>query len=402
VAIVKRETRKIKRQCWEIFVLRIEHDLHGRQINAYKIIKNLNRTERDNLQFNPIVEHTWLDYYQKLRTKQFNDNTTEGKRTKLTENCVDLITMEELETTIKALKARKSPGSDGINNELYKHAPKSFSHKFLNFLNVCWIYGDIPEEWRTAIVIPIHRKGGRNNPDNYRYIGLLNTGYKMYSKIIAKRLTVIAEVLLLEEQNGLRKGRSCMNCISSASQLIEKHREFNIPTYIAFIDFKKAFDSVDRDKLWTIMLSKGIPAHLITIIQSVYMENIIRVNAGNGISEDSIVITQGVRQGCPLSPVLFNLYLDEVIRIWLQKLETSKYFKEFILNTLLFAYDQFIISDTEDNLQKAVYLLYNISKEYNLEIASKEMKVFGFVWTDHLRTKIIISDETLEQVSQFT
>jgi len=75
--------------------------------------------------------------------------------------------MEELETTIKALKARKFPGSDGINNELYKHAPKSFLHKFLNFLNVCWIYGDIPEEWRTAIVIPIHKKGDRNNPDNW-------------------------------------------------------------------------------------------------------------------------------------------------------------------------------------------------------------------------------------------
>jgi len=177
--------------------LRFEHDLHGSQINAYKIIRKLNRTEKDNLQLNPIVDHTCLDYYQKLWTKKFNDNTTEGKRAKLTENCVDLITMEELETTIKALKARKSPESDGINNELYKHAPKSFLHKFLNLLNVCWIYGDIPEEWRTAIIIPIHKKGDRNNPDNYRGISLLNTGYKIYSKIIAKRLTAIAEVLLL-------------------------------------------------------------------------------------------------------------------------------------------------------------------------------------------------------------
>jgi len=193
-----------------------------------------------------------------------------------------------------------------------------------------------------------------------------------------------------------------MDCIFSVSQIIEKHREFNIPTYIAFIDFKKAFDSVDRDKLWTIMLSKGIPTHLITVIQRMYMENIIRVNEANGISEDSRVIPQGVRHGCPLSPVIFNLYLDEVIRIWLQKLKTSKYFKELIFNTLLFADDQFIISDTEDTLQKAVYLLYNISKEYNLEIATKKMKVFGFIGTDHLRTKTIINDEPLEQVSQFT
>ena len=146
---------------------------------------------------------------------------------------------------------------------------------------------------------------------------------------------------------------------------------------------------MDRDNLWTIMLSKEIPTHLITIIQNIYKKNVIRVNAGNVISENSRVITQGVRQGCPLSPVLFNLYLDEVIRIWLKKLKTSKCFKEFIFNTLLFADDQFIISDTEDNLQKAVYLLYSTSKKYNLEIASKKTKVFGFVGTDHIRIKLL-------------
>jgi len=101
------------------------------------------------------------------------------------------------------------------------------------------------------------------------------------------------------------------------------------------------------------------------------MENSIRVTAGNGISEDSRAITQGVRQGCPLSPVLFNLYLDEVIRIWLQKLKTGKYFKELIFNTLLFAEDKFIISDTEDNLQKAVYLLYNISENIIWKLLQK-------------------------------
>jgi len=62
-----------------------------------------------------------------------------------------------------------------------------------------------------------------------------------------------------------------MDCIFSASQIIEKHREINIPKYIAFIYIIKAFPSVDRDKLWTIMLSKGIPTHLITIIQKIYM-----------------------------------------------------------------------------------------------------------------------------------
>jgi hypothetical protein len=87
---------------------------------------------------------------------------------------------------------------------------------------------------------------------------------------------------------------------------------------------------------------------------------------------------------------------------WLTKLKTSKHFKDLIFNTLLFADDQFIISDTEDNLQQSVCLLQRMSKEYNLEIATEKTKVFAFVGTDHLRTKIIINDETLEQCSQFT
>jgi hypothetical protein len=70
------------------------------------------------------------------------------------------------------------------------------------------------------------------------------------------------------------------------------------------------------------MSSKGMQTHLITANQKTYKESIIRVNVGNGISEDSRDITQGVRQGCPISPVSFNLFLDEVIRIWFQKVNS--------------------------------------------------------------------------------
>jgi hypothetical protein len=95
-------------------------------------------------------------------------------------------------------------------------------------------------------------------------------------------------------------------------------------------------------------------------------------------------------------------YLVKVIRIWLQKLKLRKYFKELIFNTLLFADDQLITADTEDNLQRAVYLLSSISKQCNFEISTSKTKVFGCIEADHLRAKIIINDETLYQVNQLT
>jgi sorting nexin-29 len=96
----------------------------------------------------------------------------------------------------------------------------------LDFLTICWIYGHIPEEWRIAVVVPIYKKGDRKNCNNYRGISLLNTGYKIYAKIITQRVMTIAQVILLKEQNGFRRYRTCMGGIFSVSEIIEKHREY--------------------------------------------------------------------------------------------------------------------------------------------------------------------------------
>ena len=77
-----------------------------------------------------------------------------------------------------------------------------------------------------------------------------------------------------------------------------------------------------------------------------------------------------MRQGCLFSPVLFNLYIDEIIHLWLKELKSDKHFKELPFNTLLFADDQIILSNSENNLQIGIYKLNNIAKEYNLETST--------------------------------
>ena len=80
------------------------------------------------------------------------------------------------------------------------------------------------------INLPIYKKGNRKDTNNYRGISLLNSAYKTYAKIITNRLNTITETLLLEEQNGFRQNRSCIDGVFTLAQVIEKHREFNVPT----------------------------------------------------------------------------------------------------------------------------------------------------------------------------
>ncbi|KAJ4431530.1 hypothetical protein ANN_20128, partial [Periplaneta americana] len=134
-------------------------------------------------------------------------------RETINDSNVDLISIEELESVINKCKSRKAPGSDRINTELFKHAPTSFLHKFLDFLNICWTSGQIPDEWTESIVVPIHKKGNHKNCNNYRGVSLLNSGYKIYANIITNRLNTITETLIREEQNGFRQNRSCMDSL---------------------------------------------------------------------------------------------------------------------------------------------------------------------------------------------
>jgi sorting nexin-29 len=106
--------------------------------------------------------------------------------------------------------------------------------------------------WHEAHVISLFKEGKQNLCCNYRGISHLNTGYKIYTKILNTHLQTITEVILLENLSGFRKGRSCIDNIFALNQITEKRREFNLEMHIAFIDLEKAFDRINRrkQKLW--------------------------------------------------------------------------------------------------------------------------------------------------------
>jgi hypothetical protein len=120
-----------------------------------------------------------------------------------TQQGIDWITIQELQDSLKETKSRKATGPDGINMELIKYADPLL-HWGLLHINQCLLTYKVPESWKIAEVISLFKKGDRRECKNYRGISLLNTVYKIYTRIVNKRLKTISEALLEEQQNGFR------------------------------------------------------------------------------------------------------------------------------------------------------------------------------------------------------
>jgi len=180
---------------------------------------------------------------------------------------------------------------------------------------------------------------------------------------------------------------------------MKKRKEFNFETYLLFIDYEKTFDNTQIQILFNILKSKHIPNTLFKAIVDIYTQNKILIKFNNKLSK-MVEINKGVRQGCPLSPTQFNIYLEEIITKWQnQDLTRIKLSKIRQLSTLLFADDKVIIADTEDNLQKAAYTLNQIISEYGLTISIQKTTSMPFKGRDPVRTKIVINNKIIVKVN---
>src|SRR6218665_3332833 len=170
---------------------------------------------------------------------------------------------------------------------------------------------DCPKDWGKAIIVPLHKKGDRAVCSNYRAISLLSVPGKVYTKVLQQRWKRDVEESMSEEQAGFRKGRGTTDQIFVIMQLSEKHIKQNRTLYNNLIDYKQAFDSVWQVGLWRVMRYCGVPEELVTLIEDLYSKSAVRIE---GELTEWFRIKVGVRQGCGLSPDLFNLILEIVMR----------------------------------------------------------------------------------------
>lgn len=226
------------------------------------------------------------------------------------------ITKAEIERAIKELPTRKSPGVDGLGSAFYK--------KFADILApmLCDVFADIlqrnllPPSMRQALTVLIKKKNTNSDSltsSNLRPISLLTTDYKLLARILAKRLEMGLKFVVGDHQAYGFKGRSITSNVHTMRILTETAEATGLSAAVLQIDLSKAFDRVSHSFLFSVLEASGVGRTIAKYIKLCYKDISTRLLI-NGIVTEKIAVQASVRQGCPLSPILFSLYLEPVCR----------------------------------------------------------------------------------------
>ena len=219
----------------------------------------------------------------------------------------------EVKKALKGMQRGKAAGEDQVTSDLLKDGGEIMLEKLATLYTKCLSTGRIPESWKNANIILIHKKGDVKDLKNYRPISLLSVVYKLFTKVIANRINTTLEFNQPKDQAGFRTGFSTIDHIHTINQVIEKCAEYNQPLYIAFIDYENAFDSAETSAVMQALRNQGIDEAYINIMEEIYSGSTATVVLHK--ESDRIPIKNGVRQGDTISTMLFAACLQEVFRV---------------------------------------------------------------------------------------
>ena len=355
--------------------------------NFWKEIKQIIKSTKPT---NSIKLDQWFTYFknifQQITTvpRIFNETQDFVYTYKNADNLLALnedIQIPEIVNAISKLKPNKSPGFDQVLSEMLKVN----SNVIASFLQVLFTHifrsGIFPGNWAKSIVVPIHKKGNPNLCDNYRPISLTSLVSKVYTHILNTRLTTFVEdeYILNEEQAGFRNGYSTVDNMYILYSMIIKQFCKNRKLYVAFIDFRKCFDSINRDVLFIILERNGITGNMLNSIKGMYSHVQAAVRS-NGELSDFFDCPIGLKQGCQTSPKLFSIFATEFSRCLniLGKHGIQLNPGADIIHHLLFADDMALISDTISGLQSKLNILYDQCLRLGLEINLDKTNIVVF------------------------
>ena len=284
--------------------------LRPRKLQSVEGVKNKNGKvlfeEKD------ILER-WVEYIGQLYSDDRPDICTD---TNIIYNTVNISEMEVREIISKLPKG-KSTGIDEIPAEFLQSMGIKGIEMMTWIINKCYNTGFQPEDLLKSIFIQLPKVKNTKECAEHRTISLISHAAKILLHIIKRRITPLAEKNMSENQLGFREGRGTRDAICQTRILAERMISKNKKIFACFIDYKKAFDKVYHSKLMQVLRKYDVPSEEIRLILHLYWSQTAQIRGRSEYSQ-SFMIEKGVRQGCVVSPVFFNMYSEELINEALQ------------------------------------------------------------------------------------
>ena len=291
-------------------------------------------------------------------------------------------TIENVKLSMKHVKSGKSPGMDGLYGEHFKHAHDKLYALLALLYNAIIIHGFLPDKIMDTLLVPLvkDKRGCLTKSDNYRPLALTCIVSKVLELLILDRYG--STFRSTDNQFGFKQSHSADLCVLSLKYVVEYYTKLNSPVYLCFLDLSKAFDKVNHWILFDKLIDRKLPSIIVRILIYWYCNQNCFVRWGNTISS-SFLVSNGVRQGSILSPVLFNVFTDELSNI-LTASSVGCNLNSQSVNHLLYADDSVLLAPTPQALQKLlniceqyaadVELLYNTKKTFCMMVTPKWLK----------------------------
>ena len=291
------------------------------------------------------------------------------------------ISGEELDDASYVLKPDKSSGYDSLSNEMIKCLLKTHPDLLLKLFNSVFSSNTKIEQWTMAMITPIWKAGPRMDPSNYRGISLLSCLGKFYTAILNKRLMAyaIANNILKPEALGFVAGNRTSDAHFIIHSLIQRYcHQRNEKIFSCFVDFSKAFDTIPRELLFKKLLGYGINGKFFNNIKTLYSNDNCCIKVGREVTE-TFLANQGVKQGCILSPLLFNIFISDIIdRFGTDECRPLEIDESRNISCLLWADDVILMSRSEEGLRNMLSALSLYVEENKMAINVKKTKCMIF------------------------